>query len=449
MLIKYKKVNNIMILFVFIIINISFTVILISDIDVIYSFLLNLACLIWILNKVLLNKKINLMLASVFTFFYVFMWFAPLIQINYGIFPNTLIVEKEFVIKINFMIFLFLIIYIIFLSMFSNMKINFSYDRIQNNKRLIIISLLLTSVISLVFFPYLLQKILTRVNDLTNLEKGSSLIISKFILKIPIIYIYLRLSSKERLNIKSVLIILTLLFLFGSPFVEKRNALGPIYISILLYSFRRKLNNGKIIIFLISVLLIIFPMAKILTHNLNISLNTISLDYVYTSFNKTSLLNQLNSLDYDAYSNIIATNLYVDSFGITYGKQLLGTLLFFIPRSMWVTKPLSTGDLVGNYLMSSYGMWFNNISNPIISEGFINFGYLGIIAFAIILAFSTQVMYNSTTSNLGLIISIYISMHMIFLLRGDLMSSVAYLVGFLVSLYFTVICYKISHFIKL
>ena len=149
----------------------------------------------------------------------------------------------------------------------------------------------------------------------------------------------------------------------------------------------------------------------------------------------------LTSLDYDSWSNLMAAIKYSEIESITYGRQLVGAVLFFVPRSFWPNKPVGSGHFVAeNMLMTRYSFWFTNISMPFPAEGYINFGILGIILFAFILALISKITDKWYKYNdLRLFFSLYVCFHMIFMifmLRGDLMSSFAYLVGNLLAIFF-------------
>lgn len=146
----------------------------------------------------------------------------------------------------------------------------------------------------------------------------------------------------------------------------------------------------------------------------------------------------LTSLDYDTWSNFMAAIKYSEINSIIYGRQLIGVLLFWDPRSMWPSKPIGSGAFVAeNMLMTRYDFWFTNISMPFPGEGYVNFGVIGIILFAFILSLVSKLTDEFYKYNdLRLILSLYVSFHMVFMLRGDLMSSFAYLVGILLAMFF-------------
>ncbi len=145
-----------------------------------------------------------------------------------------------------------------------------------------------------------------------------------------------------------------------------------------------------------------------------------------------------SSLHYDAFANIMASVDYVNLKGISFGYQLLGTILFFIPRGIWVSKPISTGELVGNHLIENHGFTYNNLSNSLVSEGYVNFGFLGVIFFAIALSYFVIffIRWMKSGNFLKEVMGFYFAVHLIFLLRGDLANGLTYYIGPLIASYF-------------
>lgn len=86
-------------------------------------------------------------------------------------------------------------------------------------------------------------------------------------------------------------------------------------------------------------------------------------------------LSALQSGDFDAFAQIVNTVDYVAHEGLTGGRQLAGVFLFWVPRTVWPDKPFDTGILLANY--KSYG--FTNLSAPLWSEFYINFGIAGVV----------------------------------------------------------------------
>ena len=88
-------------------------------------------------------------------------------------------------------------------------------------------------------------------------------------------------------------------------------------------------------------------------------------------------------MNYDASQLFMAT---MKTETITYGNQLSGALLFFVPRSVWPEKPKGSG----HFLTEKYNGVFNNVSMPFFAEGYINFGWFGIIGFTVFIALLTS-----------------------------------------------------------
>jgi hypothetical protein len=129
---------------------------------------------------------------------------------------------------------------------------------------------------------------------------------------------------------------------------------------------------------------------------------------------------------YDSYQNFI----YVVNQGIvTWGRQLIGVLFFWVPRALWPAKPVGSG----HFIASEYNLSFSNISMNLFGEGYINFGMLGILLFVFIVAYITkyldQMYWIHRMSGFGKRYYPFLLGLFFFMLRGDLMSSFAYTLG--------------------
>lgn len=81
-------------------------------------------------------------------------------------------------------------------------------------------------------------------------------------------------------------------------------------------------------------------------------------------------------VDFDIYLWTVESLEYISS-GAEYrwGHNFLGVLFFFVPRSLWPTKPENTGSLVSSHL----GYIYNNVSSPLWAEAYVSLGVLGVI----------------------------------------------------------------------
>ncbi|MEU2671775.1 hypothetical protein ABZ622_23490 [Streptomyces sp. NPDC007164] len=101
----------------------------------------------------------------------------------------------------------------------------------------------------------------------------------------------------------------------------------------------------------------------------------------YRPVDSSSVFEPLATKDYDQTVMFANTITWVDTRGHTYGRQLAGTALFFVPRSVWSGKPEDTGVRVGQWM----GMNMTNLSAPLWTELWVDFGAPGMVgAFALI-----------------------------------------------------------------
>ena len=200
---------------------------------------------------------------------------------------------------------------------------------------------------------------------------------------------------------------------------------AAVYIPVVLFllPFLKKRNNF-VLLFCFGIL-VIFPLFNIFR------------EYsAKVSFDISSSFSQFKDLHFDAYSMMMRV---IKDDIVTYGNQLLGALLFWVPRSIWPSKPIGSGFFVAEQTNLS----FNNISMPFWGEGYINFGYFGVAIFAIVLAVfiarTDSKFWNITVKqgrNLDTILYYLLLGLLMFVLRGDMMSGTAYTCGIVCSYYF-------------
>ena len=252
----------------------------------------------------------------------------------------------------------------------------------------------------------------------------------KFVFFIPTAMFLIALAEyKSSGSQRNFLYVVLLVMLFAcvlatqNPGTEKRNAFGPVYLAALYLLFRPSLQRrGVQVAWLVGVLLILFPFASLFTH----------VRLVYLSeeaFQWTVLSDHFLSTHYDAWANIYTTVEMVGRNGLSGGKQLMGALLFYVPSTWWSGKPLATGIEIGNFLTSFYTMWFTNLSAPLVAEGFLDFGYLGVVAYGVALAAIVKAVERWAASGQSAAVqavAVYLCFFLVFLLRGSLMIALAY-----------------------
>lgn len=268
-----------------------------------------------------------------------------------------------------------------------------------------------------------LQSLLVRGGDISsrvNMEQSFSLILSNYIRPIPLLVFFIYSFLRKNNDIHCwVFFLIGLLSTF--PLGLARFAAATLYIPFfLLYiPFVKKRNVFPVL--LVLGLLIVFPFLNNFRHFSSDTEIAIGLDF-----------EMFTDGHFDSYQSLLRV-LFNEI--ITYGEQLLGVLFFWIPRTVWPSKPVGSGSFMSEKL----GLDFGNISCNYFAEGFINFGFLGVFLFVILLAYITATLdklywrYYLNANNRNNIFHIWYFLlfgFVFFILRGDMLSSTAYLTGF-------------------
>jgi len=398
------------------------------------------------------EKAYSPFLSAYIVFNFLFFIVAPVIQLNSleGIKPlmvNSFPYKEDLVIHTNVLISIFNSLFFIFYMFFKKRAKNRKPPTVKASSQKIlpvtIIWLTGLSLIILVLSYQFVQDEIGRPSWQKSVFSVSEILIWKKVLFMTpfagliLCFQYFSTKRKNAINVVTIaavlLLCLAIVFWFKNPFTEKRNALGPIYICILFLAYPKLLNsNIKSLSFLFFTLVVLFPLSAILTHTDASFQELISDPSLLLEYNKGGgIATAFNTLNYDAFANIMATIEYVQHHGFAMGFQLLSALLFFVPRGVWASKPISTGEQVGQYLIDDYGFTYNNLSNPMVSEGYINFGVFGVILLAGILAYFLVFFIGWLKSEdyLKRIMAFYLAIHLIFLLRGDFTNGYTYYVG--------------------
>lgn len=388
-------------------------------------------------------------------FSFLFFIVAPIIQINVIGGRNEAFVTKfpyreSVVIASSYLISFFNVVFFLGYIFFKRIKRpqKFSQLTVGVSQRLpgVIIILLVLTLVSFVGSWSFIQEEISRPSWVKSSASVSALLLWKKVLfLIPFAGVilcvqYLKQSKKHINNIIFIALVLVLflvfLFWFKNPLTEKRNALGPIYIGLIFLFLPRLLNsNAKTLFFMFFSMVVVFPLSAIITHT-SATMREILIKprILLDQFEGEGIGEVFNTLHYDAFANIGATIDYIGYEGYAYGNQLLGAFFFFVPRGLWQDKPISTGQLVGEHLIDTYDFTYSNLSNPMVSEGYINFGIFGIILLALLLAASINYLKTWLQSKdyLKMMMGFYFAIHLLFFLRGDFMNGYSYYIGTLI-----------------
>jgi hypothetical protein len=159
-------------------------------------------------------------------------------------------------------------------------------------------------------------------------------------------------------------------------------------------------------------------------------------DIQETEISITSINNNLSSGDFDAYEMHLNTLAYSEYHAPSYGEHLMGGLLFFVPRAVWKAKPRASNLQI----LTQSWVSFTNLSQPLPSEGIVNFGIAGLILYAAVFSlilkrFDLEFRKSSQSSNLTLstLLHGFGIGFIIVLMRGEFQQAMACMVGFSLS----------------
>lgn len=139
--------------------------------------------------------------------------------------------------------------------------------------------------------------------------------------------------------------------------------------------------------------------------------------------------------DFDSFAQFANGINMVNNDLFPYFQQILGPMLFFVPRSIWDSKPRDTGSVIANQL----GLSFQNLSAPWVLEAYSNARLIGLIVASMFLGFYLSKYDLGSLHNLRswLLGSILIGVLFI-VLRGSLLQAVGRVIfSFLLVYYIT------------
>ena len=389
------------------------------------------------------SKELNITMFSYLVFNYLFFFFVPTLQLHsveslQGTYARSIMNNTDLIIQGLFSLLVFNIIFFVSHIMLNNKnKIQPEQKTVQYQDSTFYFLTVITIIILTTFRDILVSRIL---KESIQISQPEALIISRMLFVIPLgttLYFLLRMRySPKPVYIFMFIITLLILIIFKNPLTDKRNAFATVYLTLIYFSFQNIFKtNSRIFSFLFTSLVFIFPTAAIITHRSSES--TISQRIADYQAKSNYIIDNFMTMHYDAFSNILVSIDYMYNHGIRYGMQLVAGLLFFIPRSIWNNKPMSGGLEIGNYLINNYQTGATNLAVPLVAEAIMNFGYLGIIFYPVILAIIVifiQKLFHSKDI-LKQFIAVYFSFNMIFLARGDFTNGCAFFMGAVVAIY--------------
>jgi hypothetical protein len=417
-----------------------------EDVFIALSFYPILILIIGILSFIIFKSLRALAFIVYLIFLLFFFYIAPILQLseNSKFLVNTLPIGGTEIIFVNLLIFsaslITCSIYIFHLYLRKSKSVlkgqRKEFKVIHQFKIFPILLLLISFLIGVVGYKETINGFSSLLNDFLEDKESSisNLIISKYLFNIPFV-VFVVLKYNNHFKDKLIYIILLLAIIFTkNPILDHRNSLGPVYLILIAFTFLNSVNNQKFTFFLIMILGIAFPLSSILTHTIKLDFNNLD-----TFYDKLNFFSHFKDINYDAWSEVFAAIRYTEKYGFNYGSGFLSSLFFFVPRSIWVGKSLASGYILGDFLSVDYSMWFTNLSCPVIGEGYLDFGIIGVLGYSVI--FSIFLIYvdklNSHYDIMKRFLGLFFTFQILFILRGSLMPALAYTVGFFLA-WFTI-----------
>lgn len=247
--------------------------------------------------------------------------------------------------------------------------------------------------------------------------------VNNLLLFVAVVFI-LEAKNSRKLQKRTVIALLCL-FLACFPTGLSRNMMASFYAGLLIISFDKTRKGRWFSWAIIGGLVFIFPAMEVFRRIKTLQQSNL-LELILDSFTSSYLEGH-----FDSHQMFISVARYVEQFGLSWGKQLLGALLFFVPRSVWPGKPEGTGHTA---IVALDQFYFSNVSANLATEGYVNFGVLGVVLFACAVGILTRRFdefywrqrQDSRENKLGDILYPFTMFMFFFMMRGDMMSSWAY-----------------------
>jgi hypothetical protein len=213
----------------------------------------------------------------------------------------------------------------------------------------------------------------------------------------------------------------------ANPIVNARYTSGTVYLSVLaalgLVATRPRFR--AVVAGFVAALIFLFPVADA---------------FRYTATGSTQNADPVTELttgDFDAYAQVVNTVQYVGEHGVTHGYQALGPLVFWVPRNVWPAKPVDTGILIAE----SRGQAFTNLSAPLWAELFINGGWpvlvAGMFVFGLVVRrWDARIVASLRRARTPGLLGCILPFYLLILLRGSLLQGAAMLAGIVLCAWF-------------
>ena len=427
-MVNVKK--NISILLVGIIVYFFLTSYRLENYGVIATFLL---IIFFTARGVFSCSNVNYGLSQVFYLFSLFfLGIAPLYQYLEGVvFWGAQPFNADNYLQTNLTLILALLVYeFTYKRVFKGKKIEsiINYGLIRpwsvSSYVLLILSLISSLYIFVVIFHGNVMGMLIRSSS-TDTVAGGALIHLFFIRPMPAIcFLLFKYYKKSNRIVEFVLFLL--MCVTNSPIAIPRFAVAAFYIPLAFIYIRALQKQYNFALFMTFALLVIFPLLHLVRASVD-------------EFSIASSFSMMLEGHFDSYQMLMQV---VSTEYITWGRQLLGVILFFVPRGMWASKPIGSGYLIAH----ENDYYFDNISMNYFGEGYVNFGIIGVVLFAVVIGYFNARMDKKywlslyQTPLFVLVFAVTLGMEFV-IMRGALLNMLPVYIGYVLAIR---LAYRIS-----
>ncbi len=385
--------------------------------------------------RIFFNKQGGYSLRGMFYLFALFFFgIAPLIQYKYSI--ETVIgyrIDADTYLYINCLI---LMVFLVIDSCYSITFKKFDIFHDDSKREVVIydnlvLKVFLVGVVLAVFLHILwsnnfnfISMLLRGGTEVQRIELDSSVmnkLLSKVFRPIPVFVFIMYYIWGKNFILKTFFAAIVLIVC--APTALARLSVAAYYIPIILVVFPLLRKSYYFVLTYVTSLLVAFPVLEVFR---NFNTNTI---YQLGERIPQLLTEVYAGMTYDSYQSFAFV---FQNHIVLYGKQLVGVLLFWVPRSWWINKPVGSGYTVAHL----YNLGWDNISMNFLGEGYINFGVVGVFIFGIFLAWFMAIFdrmyWNKYQGKIQYFFCLYyliLLANLTFFLRGDLMYGTTVILG--------------------
>lgn len=348
--------------------------------------------LIGILSLVNIVKDSRIISANKFFWYFqfVFMSIAPLCQYLSGYYPWRVRIDDSDIEIAQLIVVLWSVLYRLF---YHRTKLKAKNHSVGSKIRNYLTAdryfspICLTGIFVCTMFGFALlvrmigfYDLFFRSTNTLDIENSTiNFVVKKFLTALPAMacamYLMVIRKKKSAPMVVGLVVLIFATVCSNFPTSTTRYWMGTIFVGIMFVAMIRRKESRLVDYGIIFGLLVAFPLFY--------WFKTVTVtDFVGGSVKFSGITESFNTVDFDAFTLVARSVRYVRENGITWGKQLINIILFFIPRSIWESKPITTNVLIA----SSQNQTFTNLSCPLPAEAYVNFGWIGVPVYCLVYA---------------------------------------------------------------